>query len=270
VSGAVAAVGPRRRGLWLAVAALTGLLVALACGSQAWAMVNRHTASRTYVLPHPVRTVEVYAGTGDISVVPGRPDRADRVDVSEKLAWSTARPRVVQTWVGDTLQLHTGCTGGGFFLLHALQCQVSLVVSVPPATAVFVSTADGSVEVRGVSGDVTTRTGSGTTHLVGLRGDVSARASSGDIDAEALRSARTSAQAGSGSIELQYASAPRSVSTLTGSGSSEIVVPRGRTFRVGGASGSGNRYVQPGLDDPDSAATLTLTAGSGATSAHYG
>ena len=191
------------------------------------------------------------------------------MDVSEKLAWSTARPRVSPTWVGDTPQLRTGCTGGTFFLVQALKCQVSLVIRVPPHVAVFVSTAAGSVAVRGVTGDVTTRTGSGSTHLVGLGGEVSARTSSGDIDGETLRSARTSAQAGSGSIELQYAAGPSSVTTLTGSGSAEVVVPRGKRFRVGGVSGSGSRYVQPGLADPDSAATLTMTAGSGAATARY-
>jgi len=52
----------------------------------------------------------------------------------------------------------------------------------------------------------------------------------------ALLSARVSATAGSGSVQLECAAAPRSVPTVTvtGSGSGEVVVPRGRRYRVGG------------------------------------
>lgn len=258
--------GGGSRGLWLVVAVLTGLAVALVCGSEAWAVANRHTATRTYAMPHPVRTVEVYGGVGSISVVPGE---EHRVDVTEKLVWSTARPRVARVWVGDTLQVRTGCPGTGFFLIQALQCQVALVVAVPPDASVYVATSAGSVDVRGVGGDVTTLTGSGSTHLESLRGSVDARTGSGDITGDSLLSARTSARAGSGSVLLEYAAAPRSVTTATGSGSGEVVVPRGRRYRIEGATGSGSRDVQPGLQDPAAAGVLDLTAGSGSVSVHY-
>ncbi len=257
----------RRRVVWVTVAVLTAVVTALFCGSQAWAMANRHTATRTYAMTHHgVRTVEIYGGVGSVRVVPGG---RDRVEVAEKLVWSKGTPRVDRTWVGDTLQVRTGCPGTGFVLVQALQCQVALVVTVPAAASVYAATSAGTVDVRGVVGDVTTRTGSGSTRLEGLRGAVDARTGSGEITGDSLESARTTARAGSGSVLLGYAAAPAAVTVVTGSGSAEVVVPPGGRYRTEGATGSGSRTIAPGLQDPGATGVLDLSAGSGSVSVHY-
>ncbi|HEY3478875.1 MAG TPA: DUF4097 family beta strand repeat-containing protein [Streptomyces sp.] len=254
------------RAWWLAVAALTGALLATTLGSDAWALVNRHTSRHSYVLPHPVRTVEVYAGSGSVSVSTGV---ARQVGVRERTVWSTTRPVVLKTWIGDTLQLRSGCTDSHFFLLQALGCQVSLDVTVPADATVLVSTLSGSVQVRGVTGDVNIRTLSGSTHLEGLRGDVAARTDSGEISADALLSGDVTAQAGSGTVQLDFATAPDRVSAVVGSGSADVVVPRGRRYKVGGQTGSGSRDIDPVIRDGTATRTIDVSSGSGSVSVRY-
>lgn len=251
---------------WLAVAALTGALLALTLGSDAWALVNRHTGDRSYTLPHPVRAVEVYAGASAVNVSTGT---AHQVGVAEHAVWSTTRPTLQRTWIGDTLQVRSGCDDSAFFLLQALDCQVTLDVTVPADVSVLVSTSSGSVQVRNVTGDVNTRTSSGSTHLEALRGAVAARTDSGEISADDLLSRDVTAQAGSGTVQLDFGAAPDRVSALVGSGSVDVVVPRGRRYNVGGQTGSGSRDIDPLLRDGAAPRTVDVSSGSGSVSVRY-
>jgi hypothetical protein len=251
------------RAWWLAVAALTGALLATTLGSHAWALVNRHTSKHSYVLPHPVRTVEVNGGSGSVTVSTGA---AHQVGVTERTVWSTTRPVVLKTWIGDTLQLRAGCTDSHFFLFQSLGCQVSLDITVPADVTLQVSTLSGSVTLHGVTGDVNTRTLSGSIDLEGLGGAVAARTDSGEISADALLSGNVTAQAGSGSVQLDFAAAPDRVSALVGSGSVDVVVPRGQRYRVGGQTGSGSRDIDPLVQDATATRTVDVSSGSGSVS----
>ncbi|MBS2965661.1 DUF4097 family beta strand repeat protein [Actinocrinis puniceicyclus] len=94
-------------------------------------------------------------------------------------------------------------------------------------------------------------------------GVVWARAASGAVTGTRLASQRVDAQTLSGDVELDLAAAPQSVTASVASGSVDVTVPVGTTYRVSGRTQSGDRQIAAGVQDYSSPRQITIDTDSG-------
>ncbi|MGW5530880.1 DUF4097 family beta strand repeat-containing protein [Streptomyces xanthochromogenes] len=258
---------PRRRGAWNAVAIIGALGVVAPCAF--YAVTDAVSRTGSYASPdngraHPVSAVDVDAGVSRITVTSGP---AGHVTVNGSLSWTMKRPVVEQTWDGDTLKVKTRCVG--FVDRYLQNCQVDLALAVPAGVSLTVHGGSGEIKVHDLAGPVDLHGGSGGMKLYGLKGPVKATVGSGELQALQLTSPEASLEAGSGTVEADFATAPQHVKARTGSGSVDITVPRDTRYRVTGHSGSGGRGIQDELVDGTSDRVIDATTGSGSVNVGY-
>ncbi|WP_371652617.1 MULTISPECIES: DUF4097 family beta strand repeat-containing protein [unclassified Streptomyces] len=258
---------PRHRGRWILAAALSALLVVAPLGFEVYAQYARQTSSHTSVETsdrHPVRTIQVDAGSAELTVTPGV---EGEVRIQERLSWSLRKPKVAKEWDGDTLKLRPECDGR--FAVTSLGCSVELDLTVPAGVALKVNSGSGTVRVSGLTGPVDVDGGSGTVKLYGVRGPINASVGSGSFSGDAIGSTKAEVHSGSGHAELEFAAPPREVTASTGSGSVDLRLPAGSRYRVEGTKGSGARDIEDSLRDPASDRRITVSSGSGAATVDY-
>ncbi|MFE3113445.1 DUF4097 family beta strand repeat-containing protein [Kitasatospora indigofera] len=253
--------GGTARGLrvWRLVGGLVMAVVLVLSGSQAMGvLVRQHTVrDKTYALA--ARELVLDTTGAEVRIEPGLPGQ---VLVRSSLDWTLRKPLVAMLWEGDTLKVTVRCDR--MLDLGGLGCGVGLDIRVPAATAVTGLSTSGSVEVRGLTGDVRLRSGSGAVVLTGLGGRVTARSGSGSVWGTALASARVEVGTGSGDARLAFARPPDTVTASTTSGELWITVPTGSRYRITGRSASGGRSIDPVLEDPAAPRGIDVSTRSGA------
>ncbi|MGW1865345.1 DUF4097 family beta strand repeat-containing protein [Streptomyces mauvecolor] len=258
---------PRHRTAWIAVAVIGALGVVAPFTISLMADAVSTTAryeSPDNGRPHAVSAIEVDAGAAQITVTTGA---AGQVTMGGELTWAMKRPKIEQTWDGDTLKVRTRCDG---FVDEFLQnCQVDLKLTVPAGIRLKVKSGSGPVKVRDLTGPVDLQGGSGSMKLYGLKGMVRADVGSGEIQASQLSSPEADLTSGSGSVDAQFAAAPQRVKVWTGSGSASVTVPDGARYRIAGDSRSGARSIQKELVDSNSGRILDVSSGSGSVTVGY-
>ncbi|MGK5550709.1 DUF4097 family beta strand repeat-containing protein [Actinomadura kijaniata] len=258
---------PRRRAVWIALAALTALTVLVPAGLQVTGGVLRQSV----VVPpveyrEPVQEVRVDGGGAQLTF---GPSGSGPTRITQELTWVLHRPRVKRHLDAQgVLRIKVTCDDP-FVLNGGRECAAALDVRVPVAARVTVTSASGSVTVRDLAGAVEVRTRSGELSLHDVRGDVVFEAGSGAVRGEGLRSSRLSAQAGSGSIDLDFAAPPSDVTVRTGSGSVDLRLPEGSHYRVVGDRGSGGWQVDRLLHDPAAPARIDVNTGAGSVTVGY-
>jgi hypothetical protein len=250
---------PRRRAIWIAVAALTAFVVVVPLGVQVWGRLIRQTRIDTVSYHRPIRTLEIDSPGGAVTVGAGP---AGQVSVRRTLTWALSRPNVRQTWAGDTLRVAVACRRAELY--HSLECGVGLDLRVPADVAVRASVASGRIDVRNIAGGLHLRATAGVVRMTGVSGRVWARSDSGTITGTALTAPNVDAGVSSGAVRLGFSGPPERVTATAASGAVSIGVPPGSRYRVGGTTGSGARHVDPTLVDAGSSRAITLTTGSGA------
>ncbi len=253
-----AAAPPRRRGLWLLVTACSAALVILAAGIPAFGWIADQSSTSTWTAAHPVTDVEVDIDSGGVSIVPGP---VGSVSMVQRLTWSTARPKVTETWSGSSLVIREECSSHSLFATD--DCGASLRLTVPAATAVQASAESGDVNVSQLSGDVHIRVTSGDADFVADTGYLWARTTSGSVNGSQLRSQRVNVGALSGDVDVTFAAAPTTVDVSVTSGDATVAVPHGATYRVSGQTVSGDRSIEPLLVDGSSNRSITIDSLSG-------
>src|SRR5262249_26281266 len=109
---------PRRRGLWLTVAALTAFVVVVPNGVQLWGRrIRQPYGSQIMSGTHPITALVVDVGAGDIEATAGP---AGQVTVNQTLKWALNKPHIEQRWEGTTLHLKSVC-GSGSELFNSLE-----------------------------------------------------------------------------------------------------------------------------------------------------
>jgi hypothetical protein len=214
--------------------------------------------------------VDVRAGSG--------PD----VTVDSVASGSFHAPKLRVDVNGSSVSVHGGCGPVWFDRCHA-----SVIVYVPPGTAVEVSTRSGDVSASGlsgpvrltaISGDISASGLSGPADLNSSSGDIdvhdlsgtaSLAASSGDVEGNRLSSRTVHARTGSGDVDLLFATSPHGVDAEAGSGDVSLLVPFGGRYAVDAETSSGDRSI--GIrTDPQASRVLRARAGSGDVSVLYG
>jgi hypothetical protein len=256
---------PRRRGVWIFLAAATAAVVVvpvcLAMGGRAM----RRTAE--YVTPyhHAIKELRVEAGSAEVSIGTGADGRAR---VFKRLKWVLRKPVVAESLHGDVLSIAVRCPGAAS-LYGGWECGADIDVQVPAGVRVSAASGSGEITVRGVNGDLDLRTGSGEISVVGSHGALRARVGSGTIRGTRLASADTEAVVGAGELDLRYAEPPRTVDVSADAGSVKIIVPPGSHYRVQGWTGSGDTHLNRALADDRSDRSISVRSGSGSAYLDY-
>jgi hypothetical protein len=270
----------QQRGAALLVGGLLALIFsAIAAVQVAGWTVGAVERTSHQVIPGLVREVTVDAGAGEILVVPTSAAEV-RVDSTVKGSLHTPRLRAVKD--GLAVRLNGNCPEITFG-----PCRASIVIHVPPDTAVDIRSGSGDLTASGLDGPVRLETGSGDVHATALNGDADLRTSSGDVmvrnlrgvtqlktasgdvEAEDLSTQRVEALSSSGDIELDFRSAPQDVDAATASGDVGVVVPNGGIYRVEADTGGGDNEIGVSTD-PQSARVIRARTSSGDVSVGYG
>ncbi len=215
--------------------------------------VVEQKAHRT--IPGPVDELQIHAGAGDVMLMPAR---GSDVVIDSRTRGSLHTPTLDVEALGSDVDVSGGCDEVSFG-----HCEATLLVRVPPGTAVRVETSSGDLSADGLTGNVTLHTASGDVRAQNLSGRLDLDSASGDVDGTALRAATVRAHTGSGDVDLHFASPPDTADADTGSGDVRIAVPRGpETYNVDVDAGSGTDDVDL-VPDPASRRLLRADTGSG-------
>ena len=144
-------------------------------------------------------------------------------------------PRIVGMWSGTTLTLGVAPDPSA---------GVSFEVHVPPAVAVTLESAAGSVTVAG------------------LRGDARLTSAAGAVTARALATDVVDASSRSGAVDLDLVVPPTRVVARTAAGAVRVAVPATAAYRVDAATNAGRRVVEVPTD-PAAARTITAHTSAG-------
>lgn len=254
---------PRRRGVWFALASVTGLVVLAPTGGQVYGWMFRQDSDFTWSQTHSVTAVQVNVDSGDVRIDPGS---AGQARVRASLSWVLHKPSVQESWDGDSLVVTVSCDNSSFLLPD--RCSADLDITVPASAAVTVTATSGDVAATGMSGSVHMETESGDIQLTGISGAVTAHAISGSITAQSLTATDANVQVESGSVDLEFAAVPQRVVSRVVSGDTSILVPRGDGYVVTGESVSGERDIDPALESPQSTHLISADSDSGQVSVH--
>ncbi|MFG2003166.1 DUF4097 family beta strand repeat-containing protein [Spirillospora sp. NPDC048911] len=256
---------PRRRSVWIVLAALTAMVVVVPTGVTTLGEVLERTASATEIVPGAITAVEVDAGAASVAVGAGA---TGRTRLHSTLRWSVRRPQVIKSVQARVLKILVVC-GEDETPFAGFGCEAELDLQVPPAVSLRVQTTSGQVDVRDIAGDVRIQGSSGEVRLANLRGRIWAGANSGTIAGKGLLSPEVDAGVRSGSIDLAFADPPAKVSVRTGSGGAVVTVPRGSHYRVDGETRSGGREIDGALKDDAATGQISATTGSGSVRIGY-
>lgn len=254
---------PRRRAVWIALAIATALVVVAPVGLRTFGRAVQRTSTSMTPYRHAIREVRLDVGSAEVSVGPGSDGEAR---VYKDLRWGPRKPELSESLVDDVLFVTFRCPGPDW---PGAGCGAEIDVQVPAGTRVSAVSASGSIDVRGVTGDLDLRTGSGEIDVAGARGRLRLLARSGTISGRGLAASKTQADVSSGTLELRYAEPPDSVDASAGSGTVKIIVPPGSRYRVAGWTGAGNAHLNPAVYDDRSARRISLRSGSGETYVDY-
>lgn len=254
--------GPARsyRGVWIALAAASALLITSAAAVPAYAWAMRRSATVTWSAQHPVDKVIVTAGAGDVDLAAGP---AGQESLISQLSWTSQEPQVTETWsADDTLVIEVTCSGhSGLF--DPYDCGVGLTVAIPADVPVTATVRSGDLTAHDMTGPLNLNMQSGDVFLDRTTGPVVAHAQSGDVTGSGLLDPQVQAGSNSGDVDLDFTAAPTSVDASAVSGDVLITVPDGGQYNVVGQSVSGDDYVEPGLADQGSPRTLDVSSVSG-------
>ncbi|NUR86191.1 MAG: DUF4097 family beta strand repeat protein [Nonomuraea sp.] len=198
--------------------------------------------TKNYQVTEKIAALQLKSGSGDtvISEYSGT-----AVRVTETLQWRDDKPKAQHSVNGDTLFVTYDCPGN--FLGS---CSVDYKIEVPKGLKLDVDSGSGDLTLRAVSGDLTLSNGSGEIQGSGLIGK------------------RVYAKAGSGNIELKYASAPDSAEFNAGSGDVTLMVPQG-SYAISSKVGSGDKNISV-PNDPSSPHKVSFEVGSGDANMSFG
>lgn len=215
-------------GLLASAVLLTGCGLASVAGPS-----NEDTA--TYQVTDKVTKLQLKSNAGDAVVTE---TDGGAVRVVETLRWrGEDKPKPEHKVEGQALLLTYDCASNWG------SCSVDYKIEIPKGLPVDLDSGSGNLTLRGLTGQIDLHVGSG------------------DVDAADLGGKKIIAEAGSGNMELKYASAPESAQMKNGSGDITLNVPDG-AYDVKTDMGSGDANVSV-KSDGSATNKISLQAGSG-------
>jgi hypothetical protein len=239
----------------IGVIVVLGLLAAGATGIVAQ-FFEQH-AVRTTTITEPVTRLVTDVSVGDVRVRTGQVGAPTRVTTTERWSFTRARTSVGES--GGVLTVDGACSGDFFGA-----CSVDLDVTVPPRTALELTTHTGDVRAVGVDGSVTATTSTGDVTLTGVSSDdVQVRTSTGDVTLDSTATAPTvQAATSTGGLTLRFTGAPSSVGARTSTGDITIRVPADARYEVTARTSTGSTEIDV-PQDPASPHRIDASASTG-------
>jgi hypothetical protein len=259
-------------GRWVTL--LIGVPVALAIiGLNALSLVAdvgtaSFPVSRTIPVDHG-RLVASIDG-GDFTVQQGQP--GDAAQLTGKVHYSLIRPDFS---VNDGTGISLHCR------LFLGNCGLNATLTVPPRTALDLTSGGGDMRVGGIQGAVTLNSGGGDVWLSGsgsaaavdsgggnlsvsdLGGALKFTTSGGDVDGNSLTSPKVTMDTGGGNVSLTFTRPPASLSVTSSGGDITIVLPRGATQYAISYQTSGGDYGASVPTNKFAADKITVDSGGG-------
>jgi DUF4097 and DUF4098 domain-containing protein YvlB len=223
----------RRVALGIGAVLAAGFIISTAVQVAGWTVGSvEHNVHK--VIPGPVRSLTVEAGSGDVTLVPAT---TGDVTIDSRVTGTLHAPAIEVRPTGARVVVSGGCSEITFG-----HCSTQITISVPAGTAVNVDAASGDIHAAGLSGNADLRTSSGDVRVSDLRSfSVRLESASGDVEASNLRTSTVRARTASGDIDLQLLNAPDAADAETSSGNVTILVPPGpESYRVDADTDSGD------------------------------
>lgn len=198
--------------------------VTLAVASLAWGtyrtldlLAHEESIETSSYASEAVTRLEVHSDNGSVTVVPAR---GDTVEVRTELSEGLRAPDTTERLVAGVLELSGGCPEPG-----SVWCSVDYVVEIPADRAVQIDAENGTVVVRGLSGDVHVDNDNGRIELDELSGNITVSNDNGRIVGTAISAPVVEATNENGAILLTFLSPPDSVTARNSNGRIEVEVP---------------------------------------------
>jgi hypothetical protein len=188
------------------------IALVLACGAVTVSLIRgKLDFDYTSEYRQPVNAVAIVSDV-PVSVIPSTDDKV-HVDVSG--TYTSRKPQAdVRQSEERELEIGVSCSG--------TECDVALTVALPSSTTLSVNTTWTSVD------------------LVGLSGEVTLRSYNGSVNGVRLKSAKVTAEVHSGSLDLGFVSAPTFVEASTTSGSLHLLMPATETYAIDAVATGGS------------------------------
>ncbi|MGW2542165.1 DUF4097 family beta strand repeat-containing protein [Kitasatospora sp. NPDC001574] len=250
--------GRRVHRMWRVLGVLA-LAVTLVIGAvQTWAMAVQQRTESEKSYPVAVSKVVLDTGSATVRISPGR---EGEVVVRQELDWMIRPPVISVLFDRGDLRVEMRCSQ--VMPVAKLGCGAEIELEVPVGVSVEGTGSSGSLSVRGVTGEVRLDSTSGSILLADLSGPVVAGTTSGAVKGAGLTSTAVEVRATSGSVDLSFAQAPRTVDIGATSGSVTLGLPRGSVYRFNGGTVSGSRHIDPLLADQSSTNQVRVSVTSG-------
>lgn len=219
---------------------ISSILTVLLVGTTAFAFLGpmlRRSVTDESAYPSGATHLSVSNGIGSVTVREAQD--GEKPSISTTRTWAFREPSSDVSTSGDTVNLKSGCSG-----FAPDTCSTDWHLVVPKGTRLSIENGVGEVDVAGVSGDVTARSGVG------------------DMQLEQVSSETIEVEVGVGSARVDASEAPRDVRVRAGVGEVRVAVPTQETYRVRYSGAPGQLTNRVG-DDPRSERLIDVEAGVG-------
>jgi len=238
-----------RRGLILGF-----VLALLGAGSFAPARAAGKTEATTYVQDTSPTEVVMSNDIGDIRVI-----KAGPAQLVVTKNWAFQAPTVTVKREGHRLTATAACPEQ----VSLNNCSVDFELQIPDAFALDVKQGIGSVEVRGVAGNLNLENGVGETRVLSVHGyALRVRQSSGGAILGGLHVRRVDARTGNGNVVVDSESAPDAIEAHSTNGDVNVVVPAA-AYAITTHVTNGNKEVRGLTSDPAASRTINAATGNG-------
>ncbi|GAB2653643.1 DUF4097 family beta strand repeat-containing protein [Kribbella swartbergensis] len=148
-------------------------------------------------------------------------------------------------------------------------CDTNYVLTVPKDVKVTLESSSGDLKVSGVPAGADLKSSSGSIEVHDVGGALQMESSSGDLEAHGLTATTVSTQSSSGSVDLDFATAPQSVESESSSGDVTIQVPSGpESYKLETDTSSGDETTNV-RSDPAATRTIKAKTSSGDVKVEY-
>ncbi|WP_031068001.1 DUF4097 family beta strand repeat-containing protein [Streptomyces sp. NRRL WC-3742] len=249
--------------IWRITGVVTVLVVLVTGAGQTLAVVAKQERVEDTVYPVAVHRIQLVTGSASVRI---RPGSDGQVLLTKTLDWTVSEPKVkVDVSAAGVMNVDVQCRRQ----LSFYNCGAQIDLKVPPGVEVGGLVTSGSVELEDLTGPVALEGTSGAINLNRLTGPVHARTTSGMVQGSELKSNRVEATSDSGSVQLDFATAPANVNATTNSGSVTVTLPRDSHYRINSRTGSGSSQIDGSLGDASSPNSLVAAVGSGSLQIGY-
>jgi Putative adhesin len=193
--------------------------IALILGGGWWALTDLTEDSHTSNEQFPVHgnSLVIDSGSTDVEIHSGD---VSQITVTRKINRNIFGSEPKDKYQDGTLEL--GDAGCGFL---SFSCQTDYVIVVPKALKVTAQSRSGDLQASDLPGGAELKSSSGDIEVHRIDGELRLESSSGDLEGHDLTAGTVTTKSSSGSVEVDFGSAPSAVQVKSSSGDVTIRLP---------------------------------------------